>query len=85
MMGERCLFHADGRHRTAVHSLLAIASIAGTGIGDPRLIVAKLKDLWAKLATKSTANTGIHVDLRGCHDHSSFLEPHIIDIDLLLR
>jgi hypothetical protein len=69
---KRCLLHGDGRHRTAVYRLLAIAGIARSGIGDPRLIVPQLKNLRAKLGTESAADAKIHINFRSSHD-SSFL------------
>ena len=65
-------FHLDGLYRTIFSSLFAgLHNILRNLIHfDTSLIIIHLKDLWARLCTKPTSDTGF---LIYCHSHRPIL------------
>jgi hypothetical protein len=57
LLSNYVLFHGDCGDGTAVDGLLAVAGVAGIGIGDPSFVVSEFEYLGAQFAAETTSNT----------------------------
>lgn len=54
-------------HRAAVHGLLAVTRVAGSGVRDPCLVVSQFEYLGTKFCAESATDAKIHINFRSSH------------------